>query len=75
MGVTGSEPQVQAQCFDLLIRLCDRGYAVCLETGGAMDIGKVDSRVCRVVAVRTPAPAKSSEIAGRISRCVGNGMR
>jgi 7-carboxy-7-deazaguanine synthase len=53
--VTGGEPLAQKGCAQLLTALCDAGYAVSLETSGAIDISKVDSRVTRVVDVKTPA--------------------
>ena len=52
--VTGGEPLAQKRCVDLLRRLCDAGYAVSLETSGALDIGSVDPRVARVVDFKTP---------------------
>ena len=52
--VTGGEPLAQKRCVQLLSRLCDAGYAVSLETSGALDIGEVDSRVSRVVDIKTP---------------------
>ena len=53
--VTGGEPLAQKQCHDLLKALCDAGYSVSLETGGAMDIAKVDSRVSIILDIKTPA--------------------
>jgi 7-carboxy-7-deazaguanine synthase len=58
--VTGGEPLAQKRCPALLSRLCDAGYAVSLETSGAIDIGNVDPRVCRVVDIKTPG---SGEVA------------
>jgi 7-carboxy-7-deazaguanine synthase len=52
--VTGGEPLAQARCPALLTALCDAGFEVSLETGGAHDIAPVDTRVCRVVDVKTP---------------------
>jgi 7-carboxy-7-deazaguanine synthase len=52
--VTGGEPLAQRGCLELLHRLCDAGHRVSLETSGAIDIGKVDPRVVRVVDVKTP---------------------
>jgi 7-carboxy-7-deazaguanine synthase len=52
--VTGGEPLAQSRCRALLVELCDAGYAVSLETSGAIDISGVDARVCRVVDVKTP---------------------
>jgi len=52
--VTGGEPLAQKACLDLLEGLCDAGYQVSLETSGAMDVAPVDSRVSRVVDLKTP---------------------
>ncbi len=53
--VTGGEPLAQPECIDLLTKLCDLGYSVSLETGGAIDISTVDPRVYIVLDVKTPA--------------------
>lgn len=53
--VTGGEPLAQKNCLSLLRELCDAGYEVSLETSGALDIGEVDTRVMRVVDIKTPA--------------------
>lgn len=58
--VTGGEPLAQKHCLLLLQALCDAGYQVSLETGGALDIAEVDTRVMRVVDIKTPA---SGEVA------------
>lgn len=52
--VTGGEPLAQANCLPLLQRLCDAGFRVSLETSGALPVDQVDSRVSRVVDVKTP---------------------
>ena len=52
--VTGGEPLAQPRCAKLLTALCDAGYAVSLETSGAMDISVVDPRVSRIVDIKTP---------------------
>lgn len=56
--VTGGEPLAQPECLDLLTTLCDLGYQVSLETGGAIDISRVDSRVYIVLDIKTPASAE-----------------
>ena len=53
--VTGGEPLAQPNCLPLLTALCDAGYQVSLETSGAMPVDAVDSRVSRVVDLKTPA--------------------
>ncbi len=52
--VTGGEPLAQPNCISLLEKLCDQGYEVSLETGGAMSIENVDSRVVTVLDLKTP---------------------
>lgn len=52
--VTGGEPLAQKECHVLLTALCDAGYSVSLETGGAMDISQVDSRVSVILDIKTP---------------------
>ncbi len=52
--VTGGEPLAQGGVQTLMTKLCDEGYAVSLETSGALDIRGVDSRVSRVVDIKTP---------------------
>jgi len=58
--VTGGEPLAQPNCIALLKRLCDAGFQVSLETSGAMDVAAVDSRVSRVIDVKTPDSNESS---------------
>ena len=53
--VTGGEPLAQKPCHELLKALCDAGYSVSLETGGAMDIAPVDARVSVILDIKTPA--------------------
>lgn len=52
--VTGGEPLAQKDCHVLLKALCDAGYSVSLETGGAIDINPVDKRVSVILDVKTP---------------------
>ncbi len=59
--VTGGEPLAQKHCRDLLSRLCDAGYSVSLETGGALDISGVDPRVSRIVDIKTPGSLEESK--------------
>ena len=53
--VTGGEPLAQKNCRPLLTLLCESGYDVSLETSGALEIGNIDSRVSRIVDLKTPA--------------------
>ncbi len=53
--VTGGEPLAQKNSLLLLRALCDAGYQVSLETGGALDVSGVDARVSKVLDIKTPA--------------------
>lgn len=57
--VTGGEPLAQPECIELLQKLCDEGYAVSLETSGALDISKTDIRVSRVMDLKAPDSGES----------------
>lgn len=59
--VTGGEPLAQAGCLSLLTALCDAGYAVSLETSGALDISAVDPRVARIVDIKAPGSAEDAK--------------
>lgn len=59
--VTGGEPLAQKNCLLLLQSLCDEGYQVSLETGGALDISGVDTRVMCVLDIKTPASGESAK--------------
>ncbi len=56
--VTGGEPLTQPAVYGLMQQLCDLGYAVSIETSGALDISRVDSRVSRVLDIKTPDSAE-----------------
>jgi 7-carboxy-7-deazaguanine synthase len=43
-----------------LQRLCNEGYSVSLETSGAIDISTVDSRVVRVMDIKTPGSGEEN---------------
>jgi 7-carboxy-7-deazaguanine synthase len=57
--VTGGEPLAQKNCLLLLQKLCDDGYQVSLETSGALSLEGVDSRVTKVMDIKTPASQES----------------
>ncbi|TNE81862.1 MAG: 7-carboxy-7-deazaguanine synthase QueE [Gammaproteobacteria bacterium] len=58
--VTGGEPLAQREgCLALLTALCDQGYAVSLETAGALSVADVDPRVVKVMDLKTPASGEA----------------
>ena len=59
--VTGGEPLAQPNALPLMTRLCEAGYEVSLETGGAMPVEHVDGRVTKVLDLKTPASGELSK--------------
>jgi len=57
--VTGGEPLAQKNSLTLLRALCDGGYAVSLETSGAVDVSGVDARVIKVLDIKTPGSGEA----------------
>jgi 7-carboxy-7-deazaguanine synthase len=59
--ITGGEPLIQQNVHPLMSELCDRDYEVLLETGGHMDISKVDLRVKRIMDIKCPSSGESTK--------------
>ncbi len=59
--VTGGEPLAQPGCLELMTKLLDKGYSVSLETSGALDVSEVDSRVVKVMDLKTPSSGELSK--------------
>jgi len=53
--LTGGEPLEQEGVYPLMDELLERGYEVMIETGGHIDISRVDLRVKRIVDLKTPS--------------------
>ena len=52
--VTGGEPLHQPGALVLLMKLCDAGHQVMIETSGAFDISPIDPRVSIIMDVKCP---------------------
>lgn len=59
--VTGGEPLAQEGCHELLIQLADLRFEVSLETSGAIDVGKVDRRITKIVDLKAPGSGESDK--------------
>lgn len=53
--VTGGEPLAQPEVKPLMTALLDRGKTITLETSGAMSIEGIDSRVIKILDLKTPS--------------------
>jgi len=59
--ITGGEPLLQPSVLPLLIRLCDLGLTVLLETSGTEDIANVDPRVIKIMDLKCPSSGESAQ--------------
>ena len=59
--VTGGEPLAQRNCRMLLRELADQGYSVSLETSGAIDVAQTDSRVSKILDIKTPGSGEAEK--------------
>jgi 7-carboxy-7-deazaguanine synthase len=57
--LTGGEPLLQKNSLPLMKLLCDDGFTVLIETSGAHDISKIDSRVHRIMDLKCPSSGES----------------
>jgi len=53
--LTGGEPLLQKNSLPLMKSLCDDGFTVLIETSGAHDISKIDTRVHRIMDLKCPS--------------------
>lgn len=53
--LTGGEPLLQPNALPLMRALCDEGFTVLIETSGAHDISRIDSRVRRIMDLKCPS--------------------
>lgn len=58
--ITGGEPLLQKSVLPLMQQLCDAGRTVLIETSGAHDIAAIDSRVHRIMDLKTPSSGECS---------------
>lgn len=52
--VTGGEPLLQKESFELIRRLCEEGYEVLIETSGSIDTTPVDPRAKVILDIKCP---------------------
>jgi 7-carboxy-7-deazaguanine synthase len=58
--LTGGEPLLQPNVLPLMQALCDQGFTVLIETSGALDISRVDSRVRRIMDLKCPSSGEAA---------------
>ena len=58
--LTGGEPMLQKNSLPLMQTLCDDGFTVLIETGGAHDISRIDPRVRRIMDLKCPSSGEAA---------------
>jgi 7-carboxy-7-deazaguanine synthase len=59
--ITGGEPLLQEDVYDLMARLLGAGQAVVLETGGHRSIARVPAAVVKIVDIKCPGSGEASK--------------
>ncbi len=52
--ITGGEPLLQEETFLLVDKLLENGYTVLLETNGSIGLNNLDSKVIKIIDIKTP---------------------
>ena len=60
--ITGGEPMLQGDVYELMDRLLISGYKVSLETNGSMDLSSVDTRVVKIIDIKCPSSGESGQM-------------
>ena len=60
--ITGGEPLLQGDVYELMDRLLISGYKVSLETNGSMDLSSVDTRVVKIIDIKCPSSGESGQM-------------
>ncbi|MCL6582256.1 MAG: radical SAM protein [bacterium] len=60
--LTGGEPLLQEESYELMDRLSCLGHTVLLETNGSIDISRVPSGVVKIVDIKCPGSGESQQI-------------
>src|SRR5262249_1139361 len=59
--ITGGEPLLQQNVYELMTTLCDKGYTLSLETSGSLSTAKVDFRVRTILDIKCPDSGMSDK--------------
>ncbi len=57
--LTGGEPMLQKEIYELSERLLSKGYTVLMETGGSLDLSKLDPCVIKIMDLKCPGSGEA----------------
>lgn len=60
--ITGGEPLLQKEVYELMDRLLDMDYKVSLETNGSINLSSVDKRVVKIIDIKCPSSGESDRM-------------
>jgi len=60
--ITGGEPLLQEECFELISMLAAAGFCVLVETNGTVDISLLDSKAVKIIDVKCPDSGFSHKV-------------
>jgi 7-carboxy-7-deazaguanine synthase len=60
--ITGGEPLLQTEVYQLISNIIDRGHNVLIETNGSMSIRDIDRRATVILDVKTPGSGMSEKM-------------
>lgn len=59
--LTGGEPMLQKEIYELSERLLAKGYTVLMETGGSLDLSRLDPRVVKIMDLKCPGSGEEDK--------------
>ncbi|MCZ6540944.1 MAG: radical SAM protein, partial [Nitrospinae bacterium] len=59
--ITGGEPLLQEEVYDLMDALLAKNYEVLLETGGGVSVAKVPERVIKILDIKCPGSGEDAK--------------
>jgi len=59
--ITGGEPLIHSNAFELVTELLDRGFTVLVETSGAVDVSPLDPRAHKIMDLKCPGSGESEK--------------
>lgn len=59
--LTGGEPLIQEEAFDLLENLLKENYKICLETNGSINVGKISNKENLIISLDIKSPSSEMQ--------------
>ncbi len=60
--ITGGEPLLQEEIYELSKKLLDKGYKVLVDTNGSIPADRLDSRIIRIIDIKCPGSGMSDKM-------------